>query len=177
MRLGIVGDLDFSKPVANNSGITFAPKPGFGGGILLEFGLNMKRSLALEIGGMYSTRKYSEVSTISEIISAPTLFYPVSLKYWFGSMFGIGLGGYASYGISNMTVNVGGVNTSVSYSDLNLKKFDYGVQGSVAVYIPFSHRFGLLVDGIYCYGLANTATVGSYYYTDMHLLAGFRIGF
>ncbi len=189
LRYSIVGAGTLSKTDASNvpttatvSGQTLSnisisakSKLGVGGGLLIDSSFSPKMSG--EFGVLYITRK-SDTTVNATILAVPTttvtnnslnyIQIPAVLRFWMGSMFSLGAGGYYAQGMGS------------KFSSSGVTKSDYGAIGSVQFKLPMGNSASFLVDGRYNYGLKNvnnsSFSTMDLKYRDIQILAGVTFG-
>ncbi len=182
MRLSVVAAGIHSQPEVSPSTFSYTPNTEYGGGALLEFGI--VPFVGLELGALYLPRsfQYTPLYYTNITVTLKTIQYPVLLRAYLFDMLSIGAGGYyAKYisGVKYETSTPAGIqNTSNTLALSNLEESDYGLVGSVAIYIPFSKLSRLMLDGRYTVGLKdNSLATNEIKYNDIQVLAGLQVGF
>ncbi len=172
VKVSIVGDVNSSKiegslPASEPS----AAKVGIGGGLLLEL------PFGLEIGALYHPR---QLGTGSENLSARYLMVPVQMRAYPIPYFTLGLGGYYAQGIGNIQNEFASTKTSETFAQMEFKKSDFGLLGTVGFDLPMGALISLIIEGRYAYGLTGLGKSSSVYrdskWRDVHGLVGFRFG-
>lgn len=176
--VGSVSSLD--DPSAPST-YTNSPLLGLGGGGQLEWRLS--RYFGLEGGLIYLGRKIS-VTDATVPTSADYLYHylqaPFQMRLWIKNFFSLGLGGYYSFGVGQVSTSVGGLSVSSTYAALNTKGYDYGLIGSVGFNFPLGSWVAVLAEGRFVYGLCDINTppnpAGYTKWRDIQAILGFRFG-
>ncbi len=196
---GTLSKLNTTPSSYTSNGVTItntkdSSSVGLGGGALLGIGLGS--AFEIESGLIYVTRKGSvtfSILSIAETLTVTTHGWqvPVLLRYNPLPFLSFGAGGYAFLGMGKvknhttgeLTNNGTAKESEQTYSEADLKKNDFGLLFSAALRVPLSPFFSFLVDGRYALGMtdvnadpSDTTPALVQKYTDMQVLAGFRIG-
>ncbi|MBI3558651.1 MAG: PorT family protein [Deltaproteobacteria bacterium] len=169
----------------DSTNASFSAQTGIGGGA--ELSIPFSSNMSFDIGALYIQRKYKDDITggllkgFSAVQTQGAVEIPVLLRWWLGSVFSVGVGGYyVSYmgNIKNTTTTPAGVSTDtmLTYADAGQTKSDVGLSLAVGLDIPMGMMTGLVIDGRYNYGLKNQSTTGTAKFSDMQGIIGLRFG-
>lgn len=143
--VGVIAGGTFSSPSFSNPDADINTKTGFIGGLVFES--TSSEMLGFEGDVLYQVQKYS----VNGIENSQNGFQvPLMLRFNFLPIFNIGLGGFATYHIGDVSVN----GNDISYADARLKRWDFGAVGSVRLAIPIG-SLNFFIDGRYLLGLTN----------------------
>ena len=155
IELGPVFGTSFSSQThTETASAKSATEVGYGFGVMANFILSP--SFSLETGLYYAPRVVGFESTASgspgyrqETYHALEL--PVMGRFWIGKVFSVGVGGYTSLGVGDVTV----VGSRLGFADdsIQTKSLDYGLLTGVQFRIPVTNSANLVFDTRYQYGL------------------------
>lgn len=141
----------------NDPELQLSERWGFGGGVLL--GANLGRATQLELGGIYNQKKWNDGAVPAGFDTEyDTIQVPLLLRFMFGNVLSLGIGGYYDVALENAAED------------------DLGVTGSVALNFPLGRTVGLWLDARYNYGFSDLldATAGSQESSAFQTLLGLR---
>ena len=170
--VGVSAPIMTFDPLASDTAVV----PGFGlaaGGI---FTLDVIPIIKFDIGAVYKENKYSSVSSSATIeYTYGQLYVPLMVRAEL-AMFSIGLGGFYSTATGdNINYESGGTSGSYTYSQLNFKKNNYGLMGSIGLRFKLPVMpVGILIDTIYRVGAEDLSELSTKTITqhDIELLVG-----
>ena len=180
VRISLVGAGNYSTPETTPSS-DFNPKPAFGGGALLEFGIIP--AIGIETGAIWVPRKY-EVNNFGYGWTAEQTMVqvPLVLRARIGNVLSLGVGGYyAKYtgDIEYQNTRIAAVRpVQIPYGAAALSDDDYGVVTSLAFYSSFGPLARLVFDARYIIGMKDNDLFPGYEkkFKDVQLLLGLQIG-
>lgn len=147
------GTILSSQTHTESATLKSATDPSFGFGLMANF--NLSESFSLESGLYYAPRVLGfEVTSVDKTGYRQETYHalelPLLARFWVGRVFSIGLGGYTSLGVGEVTV----VGDRTGFDDkATLHDLDYGLLAGIQVRIPVARSVGLIFDSRYNYGL------------------------
>ena len=180
VNINFVGSMGLGNAAVSSTSGTIVSSRSlpYGGGLL--FGFRMLPKLSMELGFLYMPRAFQEKFSddTSNGITFTTVQIPLLLRFQILNSLSIGVGGYFSHGIGNVTVVGPASSTSHSYANANFGADDYGAIASLGIKFPLILKLSLILDGRYLYGFQNVNKVNgvSTYFRDLQALVGVRLG-
>ena len=171
-KWSLVGLGNSASPKPTN---TYDEKMGVGGGLL--FDINTGKKGSFEFGFLYAPKVASFTITsagknYTSTFTVPTLEIPLLLRLWMNRVMSIGIGGV--YFLQNSLIGDATIETVSGAARLNssvpVNGKGFGAEASLKFLIPFSHRFGLVLDGRYVYGISGAK------WQEVEGIAGFCFG-
>lgn len=160
-QLSLVGEANSSRYLLNGAGAR--AKTGYGAGLLMDF--KGRSPISLQIGALYMKRTTLGFRGGADVF--PHIQVPALLRVWLKRWLVLGMGGYGAYGYGQ----------GRTFYSRGISQMDYGLVGSLALYYRLSYNIAFLMDGRYCYGLADVSNVNlGYNWRDTQFLAGFKFG-
>lgn len=169
-QLGVYGVLSKAGTSASPPAIPVPPE--YSGEWNGGFGAYLRDSsslfLNMEIGAQVLKRTYTPNNTGD--FSQTMLDIPVMLRFTAAPILTIGVGGYTSFRMGDLTSTSGPVLTP------NLRGFDYGLVGAVGLEMPFG-PIGLFTEVRYYFGVTDMDRGASNFYTrQFNVLGGLKVG-
>lgn len=156
LSTSIKGGLGVNKIAITDVGGTDLSTAGYGigyqGGIGLDFGLG---PIAVGADVLFAQR-----GSFIGIASSKwnTILVPVQAKLTLIPFLSLGLGGYFSTAIGDISTDTGaGSTSSVSFAAANMSKSDFGAVASLGISLPLGVTT-LSLEGRYLYGMKNLQT-------------------
>lgn len=148
----------------------------FTGGLLVNF--NLPANFSLESGFFYFPKTIGFVGQKTQVdgyATMPTLEVPIMARYWIANLVSIGFGGYASYGIGDISIlgenDSSGVGRgfdgddaqeiSRTWTEAQMHQFDYGFLFGAQLKLPVSSRLKAILDYRYNLGMRDIQYAGT----------------
>lgn len=148
----------------------------FTGGLLVNF--NLPANLSIESGFFYFPKSIGFVGQnipVAGYATMPTLEVPLMVRYWMWDIVSLGVGGYGSYGIGDISIfgenDSSGVGrgfdgddnqpTSRTWTDAGMHQFDYGVLFGAQLKLPVTNRLKAVLDYRYNLGMRDIQYAGT----------------
>lgn len=149
----------------------------FGGGLSLAFRLT--EHLELETSLLYLHRNFSKMegAGLQTDYTVAALQYPILVRYGLSESFTVGMGGYYSTGVGNLTRTQNSQSHIVGYNDILLTSWELGLVTSAQYRWPLNENMSLISQARILLGLTDLdqSETSSLYTRDLQLWSG--IGF
>lgn len=148
----------------------------FTGGLLVNF--NLPANFSLESGFFYFPKTIGFVGQnipVDGYATMPTLEVPIMARYWILNLVSVGVGGYGSYGVGDISIlgenDSSGVGRgfdgddektiSRTWTQAQMHQFDYGFLFGAQVKLPVASRLKAIIDYRYNLGMRDIQYAGT----------------
>jgi Outer membrane protein beta-barrel domain len=164
-QLSIVGtgtDQKFNySGAASGTNPSSSASMGYGAGILIDH--HFDRGVGIQFGLLYLNQKQNITAlSVTDTLQRKLVQVPVTLQFHLLPGLTIGAGGYYSHTIGDNSVTDSSGNvTDESDNAEQLKSYDLGAVGGVALHLPLTQSCHFLADARYLQSFTNQDTSGT----------------
>ena len=147
---------------ASGVNYTSSAQMGYGAGILIDH--HFDRGVGIQFGVLYLNQKQNENLTdpAAVTLQRKLVQVPVTLRFHLLPGMTIGVGGYYSHTIGDNSVTDSSGNvTNESDAAEQLKSYDLGAVGGLALHLPLTQSCHFLADARYLQSFTNQDTSGT----------------
>jgi hypothetical protein len=136
-------------------------KMGYGAGILIDH--HFDRGVGIQFGVLYLNQKQDEnLGGVSDTLQRKLVQVPVTLRFHLLPGLTLGAGGYYSHTVGDNSVTDSSGNiTNESDAAEQLKSYDLGAVGGLALHLPLTQSCHFLLDARYLQSFTNQDTSGT----------------